>query len=219
MPSPELSKASTQEARRRPRGEYARSAQTRERILAATLQVAGQVGLKDASVARIAEAGGVGLGNLYYHFPSRNKLLQTAAAWVFEQLLADLAAATKGVKGFFEREEASLRAYLEFVQRHPGYIRLAEERRFHFPEHYDAGVALLLGGIRDELAAGVKRGDLRPLDADEIDRLAHHLLGARYYADLMLQKHGESGAVDDRVVATYMNLIRGGLERASEPRR
>ena len=72
------------------RGQYARSAQTRDRILTATLRVAGEVGLKASTVARIAEAAGVGSGNLYYHFPSRDDLLEKAASWVFEQLLRDV---------------------------------------------------------------------------------------------------------------------------------
>lgn len=198
------------------RGEYARSAQTRERILAATLRVAGEVGLKATSVARIAEAAGVGPGNLYYHFPSRNDLLEKAASWVFEQLLRGIARATEGVEGYFAREEASFRAYLAFVRRNPGYIRLAEERRFHFQEQYDAGVEVLLDALRGELRAAVERDDVRAIDAEEIDRLAHLLLGARYYVDLLAEKQG--GASDDALVATYMHLVESGLAAAYRPR-
>ena len=60
----------------RSRGPYAKSSDTRARILDAALEVAGELGFHRASVARIAERAGVAVGNLHYHFGSRDELLR-----------------------------------------------------------------------------------------------------------------------------------------------
>ena len=55
---------------------YARSSDTRARILAAALAEASESGFHKTSVAKIAERAGVAVGNLHYHFGSRRALLR-----------------------------------------------------------------------------------------------------------------------------------------------
>ena len=60
----------------RTRSGYARSRETRARILAAALDEAGEVGFHKTSIARIAARAGVALGNVNYHFGSKAQLLR-----------------------------------------------------------------------------------------------------------------------------------------------
>ena len=53
------------------RAAYAKSADTRARILAAALAEASESGFHKTSVARIAARAGVAVGNLHYHFGSK----------------------------------------------------------------------------------------------------------------------------------------------------
>ncbi|MDJ0865924.1 MAG: TetR/AcrR family transcriptional regulator [Myxococcota bacterium] len=197
----------------RRRGPYAKSSETRDRILAAALAVAGEVGLNRATVARIAERAGMAVGNLHYHFGSRDELLRECSRWVRDTLLDEVRAAAAGAD-FLAAERAGLRAYLAFVHRNPGYVRLVEEVRVHHPDLYREGIEQWLAWQRENLERGVARGELRALGADEIAALSHLLLGARYFLDQMIEGvDGRTYPGDDAVVDAYLALIRGGLEK------
>ncbi len=95
------------------RAGYAKSLDTRARILAATLEEAGDSGFHKASVARIAARAGVAVGNLHYHFGSRGQLLRELMGSLMADLLPRLHAADADDDAdFFERERAGLLVYL-----------------------------------------------------------------------------------------------------------
>lgn len=205
-------------ARRPPgsrRGPYAKSGETRERILAAALEVAGEVGIHRSSVARIAERAGVAVGNVHYHFGSREELLREAQQWVLDELLRQVDEATRGAGGFFATHEASLRAYLAFVRANPAWVRLSEETRHHHPEIYREGLATLFALMRETLEQGIAAGELRPMTPDEIALQAQFLLGGRYFLDQALHAgvDGRPYPGDDAVVAAYLELVRSGLSK------
>ena len=210
MAAATLTKARRPGARRK-RGAYAKSRQTREKILAAALKVAGGAGLHGASVAAIADQAGVAIGNLHYHFGSRDELLYELMRWQVAELLETVRKAIDAHDDFFAKDEAAFRAYLEYVRRHPACVRLAEEVRLHHPKLYDATNAMWLAMFRDALREGVARGQLRPMRADEIGVLAHLLMGTRYFVDQMILAGGGSGPSDELVVGAYVRLTRGGL--------
>ncbi len=196
------------------RGPYAKSSETRERILAAAFEVAGEEGIVGASVARIAERAGVSVGNVHYHFGSRGELLHEVMQWVVDEHERELYRHVDGIEGYFEREEASIRTYLAFLRRHPAWIRLSEESRLHAPELYERGLQTWIAMLTQNLEVGIARGELCAMTPDEIDAQAHLLLGARYFLDRMLvPPHGGSGHDDEHIVATYLALVRGGLRK------
>jgi AcrR family transcriptional regulator len=194
------------------RGPYAKSSQTRERILAAAFHVAGEVGFHRAGVGAIAERADVAVGNLHYHFGSRDELLRELMTWVQLELLGVVENAISDVPGFLAAEEASIRAYLAFVHRNPAYVRLAEEARLHQPELYREGIDNWLRIIRDGLEEAVCANELRPMDPLEIATVAHFILGARYFIDQMVEGvDGKPYPGDDAVIAAYMAFIQNGL--------
>ena len=201
------------------RGRYAKSDETRRRILEAALEVASRHGFHRASVARIAECAGVAVGNLHYHFGSRESLLQELMEWLPAQLLQRSASAIPDGAGFLESEEAIFRAYLSWVHDNPAYVRLAEEARLHHADVYRRHMALWLSLFRDRLRAGIASGELRALDEDELAITAHLVIGARYFIDQMIQGlDGRPYPGDEAVVRTYMGLVRRGLEAADDRR-
>jgi len=174
--------------------------------------VAGKVGLHRTALAAIAERAGVAVGNLHYHFGSRDELLCELMAWVQAELLAEMEAAVAPVPGYLAAEEASIRAYLIFVRRNPAYVRLAEEARLHEPALYRQGIATWLRLFREGLEEACKVGELRPMDSGEIAAVAHLLLGARYFLDQMLDGvDGRPYPGDETVVSVYMTFVRNGL--------
>ncbi len=195
------------------RGPYAKSADTRERILAAAAAVAGEVGFHAVSVAKIAERAGIAVGNLHYHFGSLEELLRELMRHVADQLTAEILGAVDETGDVFAREEAAFRTYLAYVRRNPTYVRLAEEARIHHPEIYHRVLAAWIDLLAESIREGVASGVLRPMPETEITALTHYMIGARYFLDQMMQGlHGRKYPGDEVVVASYLRLLRSGLE-------
>jgi AcrR family transcriptional regulator len=198
--------------RARRRAGYAKSRETRARILAAALAEASHAGLHKASVARIAERAGVAIGNLNYHFGSRKRLLRELMGTLVADLMPRLHAidADDGAD-FFARQRAGLLAYLDHLRAHPEQVRLADEIKLHDPGLYGRAVAGWVERMAARIRAGIAQGALRPMRAAEITAQAHFLLGARYFLEQMVA--GRGGRTDESVVDAYLSLLRDGLGR------
>lgn len=193
---------------------YAKSLETRARILAAALEEASHSGLHKAAVARIAARAGVAVGNLNYHFGSRGELLRQLMASLMTDLLPRLHAAEADEHAdFFERERAGLLVYLDYLRAHPAHVRLASEIRLHEPALYRRAVAGWLERIAGRIRAGIAHGALRPMDATEVSVLAHFLLGASQFLEHMIETAGRAYPGDEEVVDAYIALLRTGLAR------
>jgi AcrR family transcriptional regulator len=207
QPAAELSDAPSK------RSPYARSRDTRARILAAALAEASESGFHKTSVARIAARANVAVGNLHYHFGSRRELLRELMVSLVADLLSRLHVAHPDeAADFFSRERAGLLVYLEYLRENPAYVRLADEVKLHDPELYRRAVAGWVERYVVRFKAGIKRGTLRPMDDAEITAQAHFLLGARHFLDQMMESADGSTEFDDEaVVDAYMALVRNGL--------
>jgi len=199
-------------AARNGRSSYAKSRDTRARILAAALEEASDSGFHKTSVARIAARAGVAVGNLHYHFGSRSELLRELMASLVADLMARLHAVDADDSAdFFERQRAGLLVYLDYSRANPAYVRLADEIKLHEPELYRRAVASWVERMADRIRIGIAQGTLRPMDAAEITAQAHFLLGARHYLEQMLES--DDVPRDEAVVDAYLALVRNGLGR------
>jgi len=204
---------------------YAKSLDTRARILAAALEEASDAGIHQTSVAAIAARAGVAIGSLNYHFGSREELLRELMSSLTTDLLSRLHDTDRSAAGdFFERERAGLLAYLDHLRAHPAYLRLAGEIRLHEPDLYRRAVGGWLERIAARIRAGIARGDLRPMGDAEIAAQAHFILGANQFLDFRARRGGQPFPDDQAVIDAYLGLLRGGLgqqpgtERASRRR-
>ena len=198
---------------------YAKSDETRERILAAALAEASHAGLHKASVAGIAARAGVAVGNLHYHFGSRRALLRETMRALVADLMPRLHAidADDGAD-FFARQRAGLLAYLEYLRGNPAHVRLADEIKLHDPALYRRAVASWVERMTTRIRVGIAEGTLRPMAESEITAQAHFLLGARHFLEQMMES-GE-GTQPEAVVDAYVALLRDGLgRRARQPSR
>ena len=199
----------------RRRGAYAKSAETRGKILAAALEVAEDVGFHGVSLTEIAKRAGVAVGNVGYHFGSRDELLREAMQAVTARVQQHVVQAGISGNDIFERGEAGVRAFLTFLHEHPTYTRLSEEVRHHHPDFHRENLASWVELQRSEIRRGVEEGSLRPMSEDEISATAYLVVGAHYFLDQMIEGiDGRTYPGDDVVTEAYMKLFRGGLERS-----
>lgn len=196
------------------RAGYAKSADTRARILAAALEEASDSGIHQTSLAAIATRAGVAIGSLNYHFGSREELLRELMGSLTADLMSRLHATDPNDDAdFFERERAGMLTYLAHLRANPAYLRLAGEIELHEPKLYRRAVADWLERIATRIRAGVARGDLRPMDDAEIAAQAYFMLGTSQFLDQRVRRDGGPYPEDVAVVDAYLALLRGGLGR------
>ena len=105
---------------------------TRERILAAALEVFAEQGFDGARTRDIAERAGANLGLLSYYFGPKPKLWQAAVASAFRELQDELAETLVPAAGGAAADERArlervLRRFVHFVARRPAFMRLMND--------------------------------------------------------------------------------------------
>ncbi len=189
---------------------YAKSRETRARILDAALAEASDSGFHKASLAGIAARAGVALGSVNYHFGSRDELLRELMTDLMGDLMARLDAADAAEGGdFFERERAAQLTYLDHVRTHPALVRLTDEIKVHEPDLYRRGADRMAQRMATRIRVGIEEGTLRPMDEHQIAAQAQFLLGARHFLERMIEDGDALG--DAAVVDGYLGLVRDGL--------
>ena len=106
------------------------SADTYERILEAALRTFAEKGFDGATTRAIVARAGVPLGLLQYHFGSKQKLWQAAVDRAFGEInlgLDDGATGPLDADEEVTRARAGIRAHVQFVARHPEFVRLMHD--------------------------------------------------------------------------------------------
>lgn len=102
---------------------------TRDRILDVALLAFSQLGFDGTSTRAIAQGAGVNQGLIPYYFGTKEALWREAVDRVFARLregLADIGKAAESLSGR-ERLALMIRRYVDFVARHPEFVRLMNE--------------------------------------------------------------------------------------------
>ncbi|RAN79929.1 TetR family transcriptional regulator [Bacillus sp. SRB_336] len=194
------------------------SALTPERILAAAEDVLRRYGPGKATVVDVAQALGVSHGSVYRHFASKAALRDAVLRGWLERLMAPL----RTIAASRTAPPARLRQWLSTLREikrekalgepelFATYSALAADAREVVGEH----VEHMLGQIEAIIAAGVKSGDFRKLDA-KTTALAIFDATSRFHYPGMA--HLWAGSGEDAAFAQLLDLLLDGL--ASVPTR
>ncbi len=103
--------------------------ETRDRIVAAALGVFAAQGYDGTTTRQIADAAGVNLGLLQYHFGGKEKLWRAAVDLAFAELEAGLeqVVAEDMVLGGEDQLRALIRDHVRFVAQHPEFVRIMHD--------------------------------------------------------------------------------------------
>ena len=103
--------------------------QTRERILAAALDLFSERSFEGATTREIAAQAGVTQPLLNYHFSSKDELWRAAVDGLFEALDAALTAREQGLRGVDELTTTRLlvREFISFSAQHPQLHRIVTQ--------------------------------------------------------------------------------------------
>ena len=160
-----------------------RGRRTLRKLLDAAAVEFGERGFHDASISGITRRAGTALGSFYTYFDSKEEIFQALVRYMSEQLRDHVTPRVQAAADAIAAEHIGLESYLGFVRDHKEIYRIIDEAEFvdyaSYRRHYETTVER----IRQRLAAGAARGDIRP-DADEVHAWAiagmNVFLGMRY---------------------------------------
>lgn len=194
-----------------PRGRQAQRLETRQRIYDAALAEFRRSGVADADIGAIISVAGVARGTFYFHFPTKEHILEEAERNLVGRLATDL--------GRFVSTEPDLSSTLAEVVR----LVLAAESRLgarlfrdvlalHFSQTRPPGFGKprdhpLVGLVAREIERAQQRGEVHP-EADPVHSALFFLLG--FYA-LLVTIHGTK-ASRRRVIDDFVANTRRGLQ-------
>jgi AcrR family transcriptional regulator len=184
----------------------------REAIFTAAARVVGEVGYAEASVGRITAAAGIAQGTFYLYFPTRQSLFDELLPHARRELLALVRERVAGAPDFLELEERGMAAFLEYVRRNPGFLRILNEAEAVAPGAYRAHYDDVAERFRRELHEAVAAGQIRPLDEAEMHTAVYLMMGARVSLYQMLHRERLEGSAAARAaVGHYMAMVRNWL--------
>ncbi|MDB5698810.1 MAG: transcriptional regulatory protein [Alphaproteobacteria bacterium] len=184
----------------------------RATIFNAAAHVVGELGYERASIKRITQAAGIAEGTFYLYFESRQSLFDQLLPHFGSDMLGFVARRIAGAADIFDMEERGFRAFFEFLKDNRWFFRVLIEAEVAAPLAYAEHFRLLADGYRRALTRAIERGEIREYDSEEIETVAYVLMAARHYLHIRyLHDAGPGAELPEKVVQTYLKLLRGGI--------
>lgn len=155
---------------------------TRARLFNAAIELVGEVGYADASVARITERAAVAQGTFYNYFESRQDLLDQLLPAISDELLDYVKARVlESPDSALARERARMAAFFEFLADNPQLYKMLSEGPVHSPKGFGSHLGQATESFRRAIEFERRRGNLRLDDPQEIEVVTQILISSREY--------------------------------------
>ena len=198
-------------------GRTRRGEATRERLLAAAIQLFGSQGFESTSMKELAAAAGVRAPAIYNHFESKESILAAATVWALEDFHAQVAGTDDPDAGACDRLENLVRRHVIYQLEH---VQLA--RANDLVMDADALRNLLPDGAHSHVRELMRKHlDLATAIIDQIQRTRSGgplppprlcALAVLTMCDRVLSWYKPGGALSEEEVASaYWDLVRGML--------
>ena len=193
---------------------------TKERIVAAALELFRERGYEATTMRMVAEAAGVSLGNAYYYFASKDQLLQAFYREVHEAHVAAARPALAGQRTLRDRLLAVMRCKLDVIEPYHRFaalmFRTAADPASPLNPFHPAGAAVAREG--EELFAEAIAGSTARLPKDlaaELPRLLWtYSMGVVLY---WIHDRSPARANTVRLVERTVELIATAIKLAANP--
>lgn len=188
-----------------------RSEQTRQALLTAAADVVGEVGYREASVARITERAGIAQGTFYNYFDSRQDLFDQLLPRMGKAMLSFIRERLSDEDRGAERERQRIDAYFAFLEQRPGFYRVLYEAETLAPEAHRQHIEVVASGYVRALRRSWERGEMPDYREDELEAVAYMLIAIRGYLSLRYGRRSTGTGIPKSVLDTYEKMVRYGL--------
>lgn len=141
---------------------------THVKLLDAAAEVFLRDGFDAASMEQVRLAAGVSNGSLYHHFPNKARLASALYAHTLRDFHAALLKSVSANSSAQDGVQAMVRAYIRWVQAHPGRARLLHELRrsgdaFAIEDGWTEANATAFARLSQWIAVQAKAGHMQVL--------------------------------------------------------
>lgn len=198
----------------------ARGTRTRAKLVAAAESVFASAGYHDASIVKITERAGIGLGTFYLYFGGKQEIFDEVVDDLNARVRHAMTDAARAAGSRLEAERAGFRAFFRFTAEHPALYRIIRQAEFVSPaaqrRHYENIVRSYVHGLTAAQAAG----EVRPIDPEMAAWALMgmgELLGMRYILWGAADQSPKPAPRDipEHVLDELMGFIRRGLAPAA----
>ncbi|MGR3780101.1 MAG: TetR/AcrR family transcriptional regulator [Albimonas sp.] len=186
----------------------------RDALIQAAVEVIGEEGYFNASIQKITQRAGLGLGTFYRHFETQQELFDLLLPVKGAELLDHLQKAATGATDFVEVELRGMEAFFRWARKNPWFFRLLHEAHVAAPVAYKRHIENIAERYRRSLLRSWEKGELPAFEKAELETLTYLLISMRDYvfAEYVERSEDSDDSISD-VIETYRKLITFGLKR------
>ncbi|MDQ0146418.1 TetR/AcrR family transcriptional regulator [Pseudarthrobacter niigatensis] len=142
----------------------ARGNRTRAKLLEAAEAVFASVGYHEASIVKITEAAGVGLGTFYLYFDGKQAIFDEVVEDLNRRVRHAMTDAARNAANRMEAERAGFRAFFRFTAQHPALYRIIRQAEFVSPGALRLHYTRIVNGYIEGLKSAQAGGEVRDMD-------------------------------------------------------
>lgn len=142
----------------------ARGTRTRAKLLEAAETVFASVGYHEASIVKITEEAGVGLGTFYLYFDGKQAIFDEVVEDLNRRVRHAMTEAARSGSTRLEAERAGFRAFFRFTAQHPALYRIIRQAEFVSPGALRLHYTRIVEGYIAGLKAAQLTGEVREMD-------------------------------------------------------
>lgn len=188
---------------------------TRRKLLEAAEHVFAGLGYHEASIVKITERAGIGLGTFYLYFDSKQQIFEELVVDLNRRVRHSMAEAMAGAANRIDAERAGFEGFFRFTAAHPALYRVVREAEFVSPEMLRLHYTRIVDGYEAGLRAAQRDGDVDATLDPEVTAWAlmgaGELIGMRF---LLWERDSDGtapAAIPVEVIDGMMRFIRNAL--------
>lgn len=205
----------------------ARGLRTRRKLLDAAEKVFADLGYPAASIVKITEEAGCGLGTFYLYFEGKQEIFNEVVMDLNRRVrraMNDAASAEAGA-GRIASERAGFRAFFRFTAEHPALYRIIRQAEFASPDALRTHYSRIVDGYAQGIDEGQRSGQVHRMDPEVVAWALMgigEIIGMRWVLWPQEKDGGDgrgTGDVPDHVFDTMMEFIERALAPAPVDRK
>ena len=192
---------------------------TRRRLLEAAEAVFAEQGYHEASIVKMTERAGIGLGTFYLYFDSKQSIFEDLVIDLNRRVRHSMSESMAGASSRLEAERAGFAGFFRFTAEHPALYRVVREAEFVSPEVMRLHYTRIVEGYEAGLRAAQLTGDVDPLLDAETTAWALMGMGELIGMRFLLWERDDNGDPPAHLDPAVFDAMTRFIDNALAPRR